>query len=214
MTELSGMATSQFPYRADKVGTIGHALEGLQVKLSDQGEILVKGDAVFKEYFKNPQVTSETFTEDGFMRTGDRGEMDQEGYLSITGRVKDQFKSAKGKYIAPVPIEGKLGVNQLIEQSCVMGSGLAKPIVVLVLAAELAEGMDRDEISQSLSRTLEEVNDSLEKHEVLGGIRVAAEPWTVENGLLTPTLKIKRAELEEKYRPLIAQPTEQVIVWE
>lgn len=214
MTECSGMGISQFPYRADKVGTIGRPLEGLEVKLSDQGEILLKGDAVFREYYKNPEATGETFTEDGFMRTGDRGEVDSEGYYRITGRVKDQFKSAKGKYVTPVPIEGKLGVNQLIDQSCVMGSGLAKPIAVVVLAAEVANGMSPEEISQSLKSTMDEVNSTLEKHEILGGVRIAADPWTVENGLLTPTLKIKRTELEQKYRSFIAEANSEPVVWE
>ena len=214
MTELTGMATTQFPFRPDKIGTIGRAMDGLEVKTSEQGEIQVRGDAVFKEYYKNPEVTSETFTDDGFMRTGDKAEMDEEGYLRITGRVKDLFKSGKGKYVAPVPIESKLAVNQLIEQLCVMGSGLPQPVAVVVLSQEVAEGMSKEEISASLAETLESVNAQLEKHEVLGGIRIAAEPWTIDNGLLTPTLKIKRAELEEKYGNLIAESSQKVVVWE
>lgn len=214
MTELTGLASSQFPYRSDKMGTIGKSVGGLEIITSDEGEILVRGDAVFKEYYKNEAVTAETFTEDGYMRTGDKADIDDEGYLRITGRVKDLFKSGKGKYVAPVPIEAKLCVNRYIEQVCVMGSGLPSAMVVVVLERTLTEGLSRDEIAQSLVETVQEVNTQIEKHEVLGGVRIAAEPWTVENGLLTPTLKIKRAELEEKYKQLISENSDQVVVWE
>jgi len=214
MTELTGLATSQFPYRFDKMGTIGKCIDGLEITTSDEGEILVRGDGVFKEYYKNDAVTAETFTEDGFMRTGDKADIDEDGYLRITGRVKDLFKSGKGKYIAPVPIEAKLAVNQYIEQACVMGSGLPAAMVVVVLERTLTEGLSRDEIAQSLAETVQEVNKQIEKHEVLGGVRIASEPWTVENGLLTPTLKIKRAELEQKYKNLISEKSDQVVVWE
>lgn len=214
MTECSGMGTTNFPFRGEKIGTIGHAMEGLEIKLSEQGEILLRGDAVFKEYYKNPEATAETFTDDGFMRTGDKAEMDADGYLTITGRVKDQFKTAKGKYVAPVPLESKLGINQLIEQSCVMGAGLPQPVVAIVLSQELTAGLSREEISQSLSATLASVNAEVEKHECMGGIYIASDSWTVENGLLTPTLKIKRAELEQKYSSLISRITGGEIVWQ
>lgn len=214
MTELTGLATSQFPYRFDKMGTIGKSLTGLEITTSDEGEILVRGDGVFKEYYKNEAVTAETFTEDGFMRTGDKADIDEDGYLRITGRVKDLFKSGKGKYIAPVPIEAKLAVNRYIEQACVMGSGLPAAMVVIVLERTLTEGLSRDEIAQSLVETVQDVNKQIEKHEVLGGIRIASETWSVENDLLTPTLKIKRAELEQKYKKLISDKPDQVIVWE
>ncbi|MEO0368032.1 MAG: AMP-binding protein [Pseudomonadota bacterium] len=214
MTELGGMATTQYPFRRSKLGTIGKPLNGLEVKVSDEGELLIKGDGVFQEYYKNPEVTSETFTEDGFMRTGDKVDLDKEGYLKITGRVKDLFKSGKGKYIAPVPIESKLASNLLIDQMCVMGSGLPKAMCVLVLSAELADNMSKDEIEASLEKTLDEVNASIEKHEVVGGIIIANEAWTIDNGMLTPTLKIKRAELEAKYKDLISQSGLPKISWQ
>ena len=141
MTELTGLASSQFPFRADKLGTIGKAVEGLEIATSDEGEILVRGEAVFKEYYKDEENTNATFTADGWMRTGDRAEIDEEGYLRITGRVKELFKSGKGKYVAPVPIESLMMQNQLIEQICVMGSGLPKPMAVLVLAPETSKGL-------------------------------------------------------------------------
>ena len=214
MTELAGLATTQFPFRRSKLGTIGVPLKGLEVKISDQGELLIKGDGVFKEYYKNPEVTAETFTEDGYMRTGDKVDMDKEGYLRITGRVKDLFKSGKGKYIAPVPIEGKLASNLIFDQMCVMGSGLPAAVCVAVLNEDAAQTMSREAIEASISATLDEVNASIEKHEVVANIIIAKEQWTIDNGMLTPTLKIKRTELEAKYKDVIAQPGLPKISWE
>ncbi|MFT5571819.1 MAG: long-chain acyl-CoA synthetase, partial [Cryomorphaceae bacterium] len=214
MTETAGMATSHLPFRLDKLGTIGQAVDGFEIKISDVGEILIRGDGVFKEYYKNPQATAETFTEDGFLRTGDKGELDSEGFLRITGRVKDLFKSGKGKYVAPVPIEGKMASNLIIEQLCVMGSGLPKAMCVVVLSDEVAGDMSKEAINASLLETMNKVNGQIEKHEVMGGIYIAKDPWTIENGLLTPTLKVKRAELEEKYMPLVSEPQSEIITWE
>ncbi len=214
MTELAGLATAQFPFRRSKLGTIGVPLKGLDVQVSDQGELLIKGEGVFKEYYKNPDVTAETFTKDGYMRTGDKVDMDKDGYLRITGRVKDLFKTGKGKYIAPVPIEGKLASNLLIEQMCVMGSGLPAAVCVAVLSADMAKTKTKEQIEASLAATLDEVNASIEKHEVVAAIIIAKDQWTIENGLLTPTLKIKRTELEAKYKNLIAQSGLPKVSWE
>ncbi len=213
MSETIGLATTNYPYRRDKIGTIGVPLDGFDIRLSEQGEIQITGDGVFVEYYKNPEITAASFTDDGYLRTGDKGEIDDEGYLRITGRVKDLFKSGKGKYVAPVPIESKMGVNTLIEQICIMGSGLPAAMAVIVLSKEVAEGMSNEEIEQSLLNTVKEVNAQTEKHEVIGGIRIVADEWSIDNGLLTPTLKVKRAELEEKYLPLLEGQT-QAVVWE
>jgi long-chain acyl-CoA synthetase len=212
MSETMGLATSQFPFNLNKLGTIGKAVNGFDLKISDAGEVLIKGPAVFREYYKNPEVTAESFTDDGYFRTGDKADMDAEGYLTITGRVKDIFKSGKGKYVAPVPIESKLGSNVLIEQLCVMGSGLPTAMVVIVLSKEVAADMSKKEIEESLVATVTEVNGKIEKHEVIGGIRIVDEPWTIENGLLTPTMKVKRAELEEKYLPIL-EGQKETVVW-
>jgi long-chain acyl-CoA synthetase len=213
MSETMGLATSQYPFNASKVGTIGKAVPGFDIKISDAGEVLIKGPAVFSEYYKNPEVTAESFTEDGYFRTGDKADMDSDGYLRITGRVKDIFKSGKGKYVAPVPIESKLASNILIEQLCVMGSGLPTAMVVVVLSKEVAANMSKQEIADSLVETVTDVNKQIEKHEVVGGIRIVNEPWTIENGLLTPTMKVKRAELEEKYLSTLDGQKE-AVVWE
>ncbi len=212
MSETMGLATSQHPFTINKLGTIGKAVEGFDVKISDMGEVLIKGPAVFREYYRNPEVTAESFTEDGYFRTGDKADIDSDGYLTITGRVKDIFKSGKGKYVAPVPIESKLASNLLIEQLCVMGSGLPTAMVVVVLSKEIADSMSKEEIEESLVSTVTEVNGQIEKHEVVGGIRIVDEAWTIENGLLTPTMKVKRAELEEKYLPTL-EGQKETVVW-
>lgn len=214
MTEVTGAATTQMPFRADKIGTIGPALDDVQLKVSEEGELLVKGHTVFKEYYKNEEVTRETFTEDGWMRTGDQAIIDEDNYVKITGRVKEIFKSGKGKYVAPVPIESLMGQNQLIEQICVMGSGLPAPVSVVVVSKETSEGLDKQQITDSLKATLGSVNQELEAHEKMSGIYVASDEWTIENGLLTPTLKIKRTQLEEKYNDAIDRDWSDAVVWQ
>ena len=214
MTEITGLGTSQYPFRTDKIGTIGYAVEGFEVSISAEGEMLIRGDGVFKEYYKDTENTQKTFTRDGWMRTGDRAEIDEEGYLSITGRVKELFKSGKGKYVAPVPIESLMVQNQLIEQICVMGSGLAQPVAIVVLAPETSAGMSKEEVRISLSKTMQNVNTQIEKHECLGGLLLVKDTWSVENGLLTPTLKIKRDQLEKKYGEMIESVLGNEVVWE
>jgi long-subunit acyl-CoA synthetase (AMP-forming) len=166
------------------------------------------------EYYKEPELTKAAFTDDGFFRTGDKGEWDESCQaFRITGRVKDLFKSAKGKYVTPVPIESKLSASPLLEQICVMGSGLPAPIAVVVLSA-IGAGMPADKVRASLEDTLTEVNSTLESHERLAAIVIAKDPWTIENELLTPTMKLKRDQLEEKYKNVISQPFEHRITWE
>jgi len=213
MSETSGLSCGNNPFMSKRVGTIGVPIPGTEMKLSGEGEILLKSPGLFTEYYKQPELTSEVFTEDGFFHTGDKGDWDEElQAFRITGRVKDQFKSAKGKYVAPVPIEGKLSGNPLFDQVCVMGSGLRAPVVIAVLSAA-SNSLAREEIEHSLKTTLGDVNETLESHEKLSTVFVVDESWTIENDLLTPTLKIKRDKLEHKYGPLIAQQRDEKVVW-
>ena len=213
MSETIGLATTNFPFKKQKLGTIGAPVDGFELRLSEQGEIQIKGDGLFQEYYRNPETTAASFTNDGFLRTGDKGEVDSDGFYRITGRVKDLFKSGKGKYVAPVPIESKMGANVLIEQICVMGSGLPAAMAVIVLSKEVANKMNQDQIEESLLNTVKEVNSKIEKHEVIGGIYIVKEEWSIENGLLTPTLKVKRSQLEDKYLSVLEDQTNDV-VWE
>jgi long-subunit acyl-CoA synthetase (AMP-forming) len=202
MTENSAYGTSCVPFRKDKIGCIGKAYQGVDIRIAENGEIQVKGPCNMKGYYLEPEKTAEAFTADGFLKTGDKGTIDADGYIRITGRLKEIFKTAKGKYIAPVPIESKLMANSAIEQVCVTGSNLKQPIALVVLS-EIALKMQNDEVEQSLLNTLDEVNRSLESHAVLDSLVIMQDQWTVDNGLLTPTLKIKRQVLEEHYDVLI-----------
>ncbi|MBT8138192.1 MAG: AMP-binding protein [Gammaproteobacteria bacterium] len=200
MSETSGASCTNQPFKASQLGTIGTACKSVELRTSASGELLIRGPSVFKEYYKNPQATAEAFEGDWF-KTGDKAVQRSDGAWVIVGRVKEQFKTAKGKYVAPVPIESLLGSNSFIEQSCVLGSGLPQPVALVVTHA--GSSVSRDELNQSLAATLESVNAQLESHQRLSNIVVCEEPWTIENDMLTPTLKLKRDRIEARYRQLI-----------
>lgn len=211
MTETSGLSCGNNPFDRSRLGTIGAPVPCVQMKLSDEGEVLIRGDAVFKEYYKNPEATAEAFT-DGWFHTGDRARLDNNGTWSIIGRVKEQFKTAKGKYVAPVPIESLLSRNSDIEQVCVLGSGRKQPLAIAVLS-EQAKGLSESTRKQ-LQSTLETVNAELESHQRLDHIIISSDPWTIENDLLTPTLKIKRDKLEQRYSKYLLSSLPQAVIWE
>lgn len=202
MTENNAIGTIGYPFRKDKIGSIGRPVVPENLRISAEGEIQLRGPNIMKEYYLAPELTAGAFTEDGWLKTGDKARMDDEGYVFITGRLKEIFKTAKGKYIAPVPIEALLMENSLIEQVCVTGSNLKQPVALLVLTPEAAQ-LPKDKLASSLNNTLEQVNSRLEGHEQLDTLIVMSEDWTTENGLLTPTLKIKRTVVEEKYQKVI-----------
>ena len=189
---------------ANKFGTVGKATVGVTSKLSEEGEILIKSDCLMKGYFKESEKTAEMFTEDGFLRTGDVGEFDHDGYLMITGRVKERFKTDKGKYVAPTPIELEYTKNTDIEQICIVGMGIPQPIC-LVVPSELGLKKSREDLSESLVNTMRTINPTLESYEKSTKIIVMKEVWSVENGLLTPTMKIKRNQVEKIHMPMYKQ---------
>ena len=213
MTENAALGTASLPFRHDKIGCIGHAWSGVDIKLSEEGELLVKSRANMLGYYLDEEKTKEAFTEDGYLRTGDKATVDADNYYKITGRIKDIFKTAKGKYVTPAPIEAKLMENVLIEQVCVTGASLAQPIALLVLSEEGQELPDH-QVTASLNETLAHVNAKLESHQRLDRLIVMMEAWTIENGLLTPTLKVKRHVLEERFPDVINQGYDDKIVWE
>ncbi len=200
---------------ANKHGTVGKPFKGLEVKISQEGEIRVKSPSNTIGYYKEPALTAELFDADGFLRTGDKGEIDADGFLKITGRVKDQFKTDKGKYVSPTPIELKLSSNPDIEQVCVVGMGIPQPIALVVLSAA-GKAKPKEQVIQSLSGQIRDINPTLEHYEELKKAVVMKDAWTIENGLLTPTMKVKRNEVEKIHLPKYPMwyEKEGAVVWE
>lgn len=194
-TELIPLTCS--PPAPDGSAGVGTACAGFEVKISDSGEILGRGPAMALGYYKNPEKTAETFV-DGWVHTGDKGGLDEQGNLHITGRVQDTFKTAKGKYVAPVPIENAFSRSALVEQQCLFGFALTQPVMLCTLS-ETAPA-DRDAVEQQLTALTSETNEGLESHERIAGLIICAEPWSVESGVLTHTLKVKRESVAEVYR--------------
>lgn len=199
MTEGCGYSHICLPGRY-KQGWIGQPCPEVEVRIDESGEVQVRSQANMLGYFKEPQKTAETLTADGFLRTGDKGEQDSEGRLRLTGRLKEIFKTSKGKYVAPAPIENRLAVHSRIEQVCVVGDGLSAPLGLCVLST-VNQQEPRASLHASLEKLLEEVNAALDKHERLRRLVVVKDNWAVDNGFLTPTLKIKRNVIEDRYGP-------------
>ena len=187
-------------------GTVGAPAEGVECRISDTGEIEVKSPGLMMGYYKAPELTAEVMTEDGFFKTGDRG-VYENGLLRITGRVKELFKTSKGKYVAPVPLENLLSADSMLEQCCVSGSGRQACYAILQLAEGLRDKFDdpafREEATKHFETLLAEVNSQVENYEELQFLAIAREPWQVENDFLTPTLKIKRNVIESAYEPFL-----------
>jgi long-chain acyl-CoA synthetase len=201
-------------------GWVGIPFEGVECKAGENSELLVKSPMNTIGYYKDPQATSQSFTPDGYFRTGDIVDLEPNGELRIVGRLKEQFKTSRGKYVAPAPIEGRLVAHPAVEACCVMGSGQPNPFAIVLLSPEAREQSlapdSKKTLEHSLREQLEKVNAQLETHERLKFIAIAADAWTVGNGLLTPTMKIKRGALENRYQSLISawETTSSSVVWE
>ncbi len=185
-------------------GTVGLPYDGVQCRLDpSSGEIQVKSPANMLGYYKQPELTRLAFTDDGWLRTGDKGVLDAAGNLKITGRVKDLFKTSKGKYVAPAPIEDKLVMHAAVEACCVTGANLGQPIGLMMLndnaLKKIADPDGRSELEASLAEHLNEINAALDPHERLGCLVVMTDAWTVDNDLITPTLKVKRNRIEDLF---------------
>ena len=181
-------------------GWVGVPMPGVEVRISPDGEILIKSPGQFSGYYRQPELTAESFTPDGFFRTGDLGERRPDGLLRITGRAKELFKTAKGKYVAPAPIENRLNAHPMVEMSMVSGVGQPAAFAVVMLAEDLrpklGDAAVRASVEGALAQLLKDVNRELADYEQLHALVVAREPWSIENGLLTPTMKLKRARIE------------------
>jgi long-chain acyl-CoA synthetase len=203
MTENCGVSHATLP-DLPRPGTVGPPYDGIKCRLDPaSGEILVWSPGTMLGYYRDPGQTQQAITEYGWLRTGDKGEIDAEGNLRIVGRVKDLFKTGKGKYVAPAPIEDRLVTHAAVEACCVTGANLGQPVALLMLNAEAAERsaspVGRGELEASLASHLAAVNQSLDPHEQLDCLVVVREAWTVDNDLVTPTLKVKRNRIEAVY---------------
>lgn len=186
-----------------KAGYVGVPCGDVETRISDEGEIQIKSPGNMVGYYKAPEMTAECYTEDGFFRTGDRGEYSPEGLLKITGRLKELFKTSKGKYVAPVPIENLINSDSHIELSCVSGPGRPACHVTVQLAEDMRPRIDdqafRDEITPKLEALLAQVNKQVEDYEHVQFLAVVRDEWDIANDFLTPTLKIKRNVVESAY---------------
>ncbi|ENN6615202.1 AMP-binding protein [Vibrio parahaemolyticus] len=213
MTESFAYSTINYPFRADKIGTVGNAGPGIELKIADDSEIMVRGKGLFSGYYKNDIATQESFDSDGWLHTGDIGAIDKDGYLTIQGRKKDTFKTAKGKFVSPVPIEKKLFEYSRVEMMCLIGLGLPGPIL-LVVPHDFPH-FDKERYARTTRKVIARMNQELASHEQIKGVLMIKEPWSIENGVLTPTLKIKRHVLEQKYHELGHNwPKDELVLWE
>jgi long-chain acyl-CoA synthetase len=208
MLEIYGMTENFALSHCSRVGhtspgTVGYPWPGVESKFSETGEILVKTPGAMRGYYKEPEKTAEVFTADGYLRTGDVGELGTAGRLRITGRAKEQFKTSKGKYVAPAPIENKLGTHPKVEACCVTGVSFPQPFALLMLPQgeweRCRDAQARAALTESLRAHLEAVNAQLDPHEQMDFVAVVPEQWTVDNGFITPTFKVKRPVIEKHY---------------
>ena len=220
MTENCGVSHATLP-GVQRPGTVGKPYDGVQSRLDPaSGEIQMKSPGLMLGYYKEPGLTRDALTDDGWLRTGDKGQLDAEGNLRITGRVKDLFKTSKGKYVAPAPIEDRLVMNGAVEACVVTGANLGQPLGIVMLNAEAAKRAEdsggRAAMEVSLTAHLDAINAKLDPHEQLDCLVVVKEPWTVDNGFITPTFKVKRNRIEEVYGPMFERwvGKHQRVVWQ
>ena len=183
-------------------GYVGATYPDVDHRISEEGEIEVRSPGNMHGYYKMPEENRQVFTDDGFIRTGDLGEIDEMGRLRITGRAKELFKTSKGKYVAPAPIENLISSHPMVEACFVSGSGYAMPHGVIMpfedVRLAVARG-DRSSVENEMVRLLTSVNQKLLPFEKLAFLAVVDDVWLPENGFLTPTMKLKRHVLEETY---------------
>jgi len=216
LTETTAGICFNHPFKY-RFGTVGTPLDNVQLKINDDGEVLVKSPKVMKEYFKNPQATSEAFHE-GFLKTGDIGEIDKDGFLKLTDRKKDLIKTAGGKYVAPQKLENLLKLNPLVSQVLIHGD--QKPYIVALItvnklaAEEMAKQrqlkdmtfeklIESREVVTQIKNAVAEANSHLASFESIKKFQILPTDFTIESGELTPSLKVKRKVVESKFKALI-----------
>ncbi len=214
MTENLG-AHTMMPDGMQIDGTVGKQHPSVITRIDPQThEIQMKAPWNTAGYFREPEMTQSLFS-NGWLCTGDMGEVDNEGFIKITGRVKDQFKTAKGEYVVPGALENGFATNYFIEQICVAGSGLPQPCALVILS-DIGKNTEKELVVKSLENSTIEVNKQVKNYEHIKTIIVLKNPWTIENNMLTPTLKIKRNIVEAKFSKLMEDhcETNNLVVFE
>lgn len=191
------MATAVNTQQNRKVGSIGQVWQDVELKISAEGELIFKAGGSALGYYREPDKTAETFV-DGWVHTGDKGYVDEDGFVFLTGRVKDYFKTIQGKFVAPPPIENQFAGNPWTEQLCLLGRGYSKTVMVCVLS-EAGQQQPAEVVERDLLEHAAAVNQVVDKHARIGALMVSTRPWTIENEFLTPTLKIRRDVVEAEF---------------
>lgn len=222
MTENFGMSHANVAGRT-RPGYVGPPYPDMEHRIDPQtGEVQTRAACTMLGYYKEPAKTKETITDDGWLRTGDKGQIDaKDGALRITGRVKDLFKTSKGKYVAPAPIEDKLVTHPKVEACCVAGANQGQPCALIMLTPDAlkqaqADSAMRKQIEESLAQHLASINAALDPHEQMDFVAVVQDAWTVEKGFVTPTMKVKRNVIEERYGGYLDAwyAKKQAVVWQ
>lgn len=213
LTETSPVISINTPNKV-KFGTVGKPIEGVEIKIAEDGEILCRGDNVMVGYFNNPEATAEVIDENNWFHTGDIGEIDEDGFLRITDRKKNLIVTSGGKNVAPAPMENALILSKYIEQSIVIGdkrnfiSALIVPAFENLNQWAVEEGINNDYLNnpktiQLFENEVREAMKNFAKYESVKKFKLVPDEWSVDSGELTPTLKVKRKVVEKKYAELI-----------
>ena len=197
MTEVCGSMTNS-PDPNSPQDSVGQAIPFGEVKIDpDTDEILMKTPYMMTGYYKNPEKTKEVLI-DGWMHSGDRGTIDANGYVRVIGRVKDAFKTSKGSYVTPNPMEEVIMKNGFVEQVCVAGLGIPQPIALLNLS-EIGQKASKEEVAKSIQESVIAANQDRAKYEHISTAIIDTQLWSVDNDILTPTLKVKRGKIDDMY---------------
>jgi long-chain acyl-CoA synthetase len=218
LTETSPVL-SRNTYDAYRIGTVGQTIPNIELRIASDGEIEVRGTSVFAGYWKKEEVTKKEFTDDGWFKTGDIGKL-EDSFLSITDRKKELLKTSGGKYIAPQPIEGKLKADSLVGNAAIVGDSRKFASVIIspdfpalerwarqngAATGDRKELVKDPKVQKQYESIMKKINANLEPHEVVKRVRIVADEWTVDSGELTPSLKLKRRVIVEKYKDTIRE---------